>query len=613
MCAINGITANDTARVTLMNEATKHRGPDGTHVWNGDGITLGHNRLAIIDLSDRALQPMRSNDGRYTIVFNGEIYNYLELRKELEHTYQFKTESDTEVLIAAYSTWGEEMFPRLRGMFAFGLWDTKTHSLLLARDHAGMKPLYYRVDNNVLSFSSEMPALMLVGESRTLDLTSLGFYLSMEYVPSPRTLVSEIKKLPSGHILQFENSTLNIRSYIKTSFETTSVEQANVYSTIDTAVKRHLVSDRPVGAYLSGGFDSSIVTHHMLRHSNHVRTYSVDFEPVAGEEADSIKFNADARLAEKTAAIFGTEHKTFTITLDDIRTTIETACASANEPVANSTAITQFLLSDFVRKDGTVVVLGGDGGDELFGGYTRHRIAMSAYVYQQLPSLLRKVGSGISPRLSKLETPFFTPLHKALMVKDEKKILLLLQKNLPINTSVTDYFDQHYAPYTAMHKEVHPLDIFMRVDRATWLPDECFIRSDYASMAHGLELRVPFADPDVVQMSDHVSIWKKVLPHEGKRIIRETYRPYLPKHLYGQPKRGWLSPAAKWFRDPVINQLVTNVLSPEYYDGLSELYNWSAIQTLLRDHVDKKTYALYPLWNLLVLQIWARKNGVRIG
>ena len=153
----------------------------------------------------------------------------------------------------------------------------------------------------------------------------------------------------------------------------------------------------------------------------------------------------------------------------------------------------------------------------------------------------------------------------------------------------------------------------MRVDRSTWLPDECFIRSDYASMAHGLELRVPFVDPDVVQMSDHVSIWKKVLPHEGKRIIRETYRPYLPKHLYGQPKRGWLSPAAKWFRDPVINQLVTNVLSPEYYDGLSELYNWSAIQTLLRDHVDKKTYALYPLWNLLVLQIWARKNGVRYG
>jgi asparagine synthase (glutamine-hydrolysing) len=591
-----------------MNEATKHRGPDDTRIWEGDGITLGHNRLAIIDLSDTALQPMRSTDGRYVIVFNGEIYNYRELKQELQTTYTFKTQSDTEVLLAAYVRWGEAMFSKLRGIFAFGIWDTKEKSLLLARDHMGVKPLYYSLTEGVLTFSSEIPALVTHTTAPLIDATRIGFYLAMEYVPGPRTLVEGISKLLPGHLLNFKEGACTTRSYLGPLPEKQPVSDEDIYNTMDQAVKRQLVSDRPVGAYLSGGFDSSIVVHHMAKYGAQTRTYSVDFEAVSGEEGDSEKFNVDARLARLTAAFYGTEHKTLTITLPDIRDTIETALASASEPVANATAVSQYLLSDFVQKDGVVVVLGGDGGDELFGGYTRHRIAMGAYLYQQLPKFLQRGGAFVSPRMGKLSTPFFTPLHRALMVKDEKKIAPFLVHPLSINKEVTEYFDTLYA-HTGK-EGLHSVDVFMNVDRRTWLADECFIRSDYASMAHGLELRVPFVDTDVVHMADQLSVWKKVLPHEGKRVIRHAYKKYLPPHVYREPKRGWLSPAAKWFRDPVINAFAKDVFSSGYYDGLDGLFDWKNVHELLDAHVEKRGYYLYPLWNILALQVWARKNGV---
>lgn len=609
MCAINGVTKNDCALVLRMNEATRHRGPDGSRIWEGEGITLGHNRLAIIDLSDRALQPMEGAQGKYQIVFNGEIYNYRELREELKNHYNFKTESDTEVLLAAYHVWGEAMFGRLRGIFAFGIWDAVNQTLLLARDHMGVKPLYYMVENGILTFSSEIPALLVGKNEKNLNAQSLAFYLGMEYVPGPETLVDGVRKLRPGQLLTFKSGSYSTTSFLEKLPNTREVSNAEVYETIDEAVKRQLVSDRPVGAYLSGGFDSSIVVHHMTKHAAHTKTYSVDFEAVAGQEDDSFKFNADARLAEQTAAFYGTDHKTLTITLEQVRNTIERASASANEPIANSTAITQFLLSDFVRKDGVVVTLGGDGGDELFGGYTRHRIAAAAYLYQQLPQLLRYPGSRISARVKKLETPFGTPFHSALMVKDEKKILPFVSRSFNADSVITKYFDELYQEYTAQN--LHPIDTFMHVDRYTWLPDECFIRSDYASMAHGIELRVPFVDIDVVSCADQISIWRKTLPHEGKRIIRKTYRPYLPAHLYGQPKRGWLSPAAKWFRDPVIRDLANSVFSSEYYNGLDGVFNWEAVRSLLDAHINKQGYYLYPLWNILVLQIWAQKNTIR--
>lgn len=607
MCGINGTTHNDVARVTEMNMRTKHRGPDGTAVWEGVGVTFGHNRLAIIDLTENGKQPMHDQTGRYTITFNGEIYNYRELRQELAHRYSFRTESDTEVLLASYAIWGMGMFERLRGIFAFGIWDRDTQTLVLARDHMGVKPLYYRVHDGVLTFSSELSPLIATMTSPTLSYESVAFYLAMEYVPSPRTLIDGIEKLPPGHALTWKKGVISIASYLPSPQTEGRVSDTTLYETIDGAVKRQLVSDRPVGAYLSGGFDSSIVVHHMTKYTPHTRTYTVDFEAVKGEEAEAQKFNMDARLAEKTARVFGTEHKTLTIGLDAVRTNLESILRGVSEPIANSTSVTQYLLSDFVRKDGTVVVLGGDGGDELFGGYTRHRILMGTYLYQRLPRILGSLGGMVSPRVKKLMTPFGSPLHRSVMIKDEKKILPFLKGPQVSNKTIDMFFEREYARETDAQ---HPLRTFMHVDRRTWLPDECFLRSDYASMAHGVELRVPLSDIDVVNLSDQISVWKKTMPWEGKRVIRHTYKPYLPSHLYSEPKRGWLSPAAKWFRDPVIHAYANDVYSDAYYHGLSELFDWDRVRALLKDHVEHKGYYLYPLWNILALQVWAKEHTI---
>ncbi len=610
MCGINGITTENPMLVEQMNARIKHRGPDGSRVWEGDGITLGHNRLAIIDLSDRALQPMHSEEGSHHIVFNGEIYNYRELKKELAQKYTFVTESDTEVLLVAYREWGTDMFSRLRGIFAFGIWDSHKKELILARDHMGVKPLYYTIRDGVLAFSSEIPALLPTLKERVLDDTSVSFYLGMDYVPGPRTLVSGVSKLRPGQLLRFKGGNFTTTSFLPPIPAVRSVSKEELYQTIDTAVTRQLISDRPVGAYLSGGFDSSIVVHHMVAHAAHVKTYSVDFEPVKGQEGDSTKFNVDAHLAEKTAKFYNTQHATLRISLPDVRSTIEEATKSMNEPVANATAVTQFLLSDFVRKDGTVVVLGGDGGDELFGGYTRHRIAIGAYLYQQLPQMVQSLGARIHPRSAKLSLPFGTPLHKALMIKDTTKLAPYFLKTRNTNLPIEAYVSDLYASYA--NPKRHPLDTFMQVDRFTWLPDECFIRSDYASMAHGVELRVPLVDTDLVACADQISPWKKTLPHEGKRIIRATYKNHLPSHIYGQPKRGWLSPAAKWFRDPVIGAFTKEVFSSGYYNGLDGLFDWENVQAHLNAHIDGNGYYLYPLWNILVLQIWARENKITL-
>ncbi len=614
MCAINGVTTNDRTLVERMNEATKHRGPDGSRVWEGNGVTFGHNRLAIIDLSDRALQPMHSGDGRYTIVFNGEIYNYRELRTELEHSYEFKTESDTEVLIAAYARWGESMFPRLRGMFAFGLWDTYTETLLLARDHMGIKPLYYAIEDGVLTFSSELTTF--TEHFRTLDHNALAHYFTFQYVPSPDTLIKGVMKLRPGHLLSFTDGKATMKRYYapehgegipQVDHKEGRVSHETLRECIDGAVARQLVSDRPVGMFLSGGLDSSIVLHHMAKHAQDVRTFSVDFEMVAGAEHEANKFNADASLAEETARAYGAQHTTHRLPLSFIRAELEHVVGSLDEPVANPTAISQYFLSQRVREDGVVVALGGDGGDELFLGYTRHRMLMAAYEFQKLPHSFRTILGRTHSRIAKLNIPFGHEIHMAVMANKAKSIMPYLNMAEHPHASIIRLLDSRYRE---ARNDRHPLATFMHVDRGIWLPDESLHRTDRTGMAHGLELRVPLIDLAVVTLADTIPVERKLTPFSGKRILRDAYREHLPAYLFTQPKRGWVSPGAKWLRDGEVLETVKAVLSPAYYDGLSELYNWESIQSLLTAHVEKKTYALYPLWNLFVLQVWARKFGV---
>jgi asparagine synthase (glutamine-hydrolysing) len=357
--------------------------------------------------------------------------------------------------------------------------------------------------------------------------------------------------------------------------------------------------------FLSGGLDSSIVLHHMAKHAHDVRTFSVDFEMVSGAEHETDKFNTDARLAEKTARTYGAHHITHRLPLSFVRTELEHVVGALDEPVANPTAISQYFLSKRVREDGVVVALGGDGGDELFLGYTRHRMLMASYEFQRLPHPLRIILGRMHSRIAKLNIPLGHEIHMAVMANKVESIMPYLRTNEHPHSSLIRLLDSRYRE---VGNNRHPLATFMHVDRGTWLPDESLHRTDRTGMAHGLELRVPLVDLDVVTLADIIPVEKKLTPFTGKKILREAYRKHLPAHLFSQPKRGWVSPGAKWLRDREVLETVKAVLSPAYYDGLSELYDWESIQGLLTAHVEKKTYALYPLWNLFVLQVWARKH-----
>lgn len=608
MCAINGITTNDKTRVLEMNAVTAHRGPDASGCFATDKVTLGHNRLSIIDTSEIANQPMFSPDRRFALVFNGEIYNFKELRSELRSRWDFKTNSDSEVLLAGYACWGEKVLSRLRGIFAFALWDKESGELLLVRDQMGVKPLYYATEDGNLLFSSEMAGIVR-GLSKTASVseTALAYYFSLNYIPSPETLLKNVYKLRPGHLLKYQDGNIKLERYWqpKRPADKKTKSGSSLYSTIDQVIKRQLVADRPVGLLLSGGLDSSIVLHHASRYLEQVKTFSVDFEMLPGAEAEESKFNSDASLAKRTADIYGAEHTTFTLSLQEVAESFIDIVEKLDEPIANASAISRFFLSKKVREVGVVVAFGGDGGDDLFGGYTRQKLAAVANYYQKLPGLARGLLGTSNANFRKLNTPFGAPMHMRLMALSGSQYAKLL-KHRDIDSVVEDFFNKRYKE--AAVQGLPAVDQFMRVDRESWLADESLAETDRTSMANGLEVRVPLLDLDLVNYSDLRYANEKFKPWSTKHVLRQAYKVHLPDYLFNQPKRGWLSPGAKWLRQPGVTKLAREVLSPGYYQGLEKYVDWNEVQILLDEHLEKRAYHLFPIWNLLILQIWARKQ-----
>ncbi|MFT7644541.1 MAG: asparagine synthase (glutamine-hydrolyzing) [Candidatus Paceibacteria bacterium] len=608
MCGINGGYKITKAAVDKMVSSTMHRGPDATGVQSVGSVTFGHNRLSIIDTSAVANQPMLSPDGRHLLVFNGEIYNFKALRSQLPD-WEFKSQGDSEVLLAALATWGESAVDRIEGIFAFAWYDADTDELVLVRDHLGVKPLYYSQLDSSLFFSSELTGLIAGSDQRILDTEAVSQFLTLNYVPSPDTLVLGIKKLRPGHLARFSKGKLEIDRYfhpIKPS--KTSVSKKELVKTIGSEVTAQMVSDRPLGVFLSGGLDSSIVLHHASEIGK-IKTFSSGFEMVAGSESETEKFNADATLAAQTASIYGSEHSTFSISLHDVRSELLSILGQLDEPVSNPTTVTQFFLSRFVRKDGVVVALGGDGGDELWGGYERHAITLAALYFQKLPNLIQSGVAQLHSRAGKLQTLLGPDMHSLLMMFPSDSVNKVLRKKIS-NKSSSDLFSERYAESEV--SQLKPFEKFMRVDRESWLADDALHRTDRSSMAVGVEVRVPLLGLSVVNLADGVHDQNKLTPLTTKKILRNAYRGHLPDYLFSQPKRGWLSPGAKWLRDPIIEQQVRLVFSDSYYDGLSSLINWPEVQNMLSDHIEVKGYHLNPLWNLLTLQVWAHKNKIQV-
>lgn len=596
MCAINGFNFKDESLILKMNEATRHRGPDGTGVFLDDNVSLGHNRLSIIDLSGAAKQPMVSADGRLVIVFNGEIYNFKELKKELENFYNFKTSSDTEVILAAYQRWGMYGVKRLNGVFAFAILDHKREELFLARDHIGIKPLYYYLNNGRFIFSSEIKAILEHGAARKLNHEAFNHYLRVLYAPAPHTMFDRIYKFPPAHYGVLQDGKIKLTKYwdiggVNYFTNSREVIAENLRKEVLRSVKRQLVSDRPIGLYLSGGIDSSTVLDAMREVRGNIDTFSVGFE--LPNKSDEEKFNQDFYLARRTAKYYGTRHHEVLLSEGEALGFFEKAFIQLDEPIANPTAIPMMKLAEFTKNQGVDVVLSGDGGDELFGGYERYRLSRIASFFPGaaliLPEGVRKFARFMFQKDSVL-----------LAVINER----FFDKNISFSFFAEHYFKEN--PFKTFE------ELFMSVDMQTWLVDESLMRTDKMAMSMAVEGRVPLLDKDLVEFAARVPLKHKANFFNTKIVLKEAFHGRIPDFLLRQPKRGWFSPAAKWFRNPKIYAAAREILSENYYSETAPMFNWENVSRILKDHVDGKRYNLTILWAILNFQVWAKLYKIKL-
>lgn len=611
MCGINGFTFSDPERLRGMHAVTHHRGPDDDGFFEGDGISFAHNRLSIIDLSPGGHQPMFTSDKRYVIVFNGEIYNYLDLKKELEKEGEvFRSASDTEVLLAGFARWGEKVFARANGIFACAIWDTKEKRLTVARDHIGVKPLYYVWDGSRFLFSSELKALLVHDIPRDLDREALQLYFRLLYIPAPRTMFAAIKKLPPGHIATIQGSQFEVRQYwkLEEGAPLTNYQEGveAVRETTRRAVTRQLVSDRPLGVFLSGGIDSTAILALMRETvTGPIQTFTVGYEtPIQSE-----RYNADADLAARTSAYFGCEHHAFTLTAAHAAEHLETIAHHMDEPVANHIQSSTYLLAQLAKPHITVA-LGGDGGDELFGGYPRYWYSAFIDRIQSLPipareAMIRFVFGSVLGRPQDVTKFLSRPgvdRHLVFIAQKEASLRRILRPDVLEPNILPSAFQSVFAePWKDATNQL------MAADVSTWLPDESLVRTDKMTMASGLEERVPLLDRELVELAFRIpSAWKLGSKKQGKRIFIDAMRPVLPPHVLSEEKRAWLSPMSKWIRGPLLPYMQT-ILSPSYAPGTEAYIDLDAARRMLDDHISGRVYALHELWAIVTFQLWYRQ------
>lgn len=622
MCGINGFNFINKCLIHEMNETTKHRGPDDVGAFLSANYSLGHNRLSIIDLSRAGHQPMHSKNKRYTIVYNGEIYNFLDIKKELiAKGYTFVSNTDTEVILCAYEEWGSDCLEKFNGMFAFAILDNQKGQLFLARDRIGIKPLYYYHKDGVFIFSSEAKAIFKHKIGKIINKDALNIYFRLLYVPAPLTIWENIYKLEPGHYALVIGGKLEIKRYWNIEEKPLIYDrkylESEVSRLLTDSIKMQLVSDRPVGVFLSGGIDSTIIAGVASSFSKNIKTFSAGFE----ETAQAEKYNNDAKVARKTAKHFGTIHNEYIFSPKDIKNSLEDSIYHMDEPISNHIQAVNLLLALEASKQ-VAVVLGGDGGDELFGGYERYYYNYLIDRFQKIPMFLRKniiietIFSvvGKSSLYEKINTPPGVSRYLNFLAQKEDQIELFLRKEYNNPATIKEWYKKLYFNTV---DEKNFTRQFMQTDLFSWLPSESLVRSDKMSMASGLEQRVPFLDHRLVELADCIPLKYKIggkgihigkagTGYKGKDILKEAMSTYLPDFVLDQPKWGWFSPAAKWIRGD-LKGYFEEVLSPSYCADTKDMFDFDAIQKILKDHQSGEKYALNTLWSIFTFQIWYKR------
>jgi asparagine synthase (glutamine-hydrolysing) len=624
MCGIAGILYRDPTRPVApallkeIGDSIAHRGPDAEGFWAEPGVGLVHRRLSIIDLAGGD-QPIGNEDGSVQVVFNGEIYNFQALRAELEGKgHRFRTHSDTEVIVHLYEEHGEDLVTRLRGMFTFALWDRKRRRLLLARDRLGIKPLYVYRDDEKLLFGSELKAVLAhPGVSRAVSAAALEDYLTFGMVPGSRTIFQKVEKLPPAHTLSVEHAALDHapRRYWQLRIEpdprpTPADWLEAVRTKLDEAVRLHLIADVPVGAFLSGGLDSSVVVALAAGSTRgQLQTFSIGFP----EETFS-----ELPYARQVAERFGTRHVEEIVTPDAV-SLLDDLAHYYDEPFADSSAIPTFLVSRLASRS-VKVVLSGDGGDEAFGGYSRYAHDLKeAALRRWLPAWFRRAALGPLGRI----WPKADWLPKRLRAKTLLTNLSLdgaaayantlalcrppLRRRLLAPEQAAGLNGHDPGRIVREHYDAAPrgddLGGMIAADVATLLPDDYLVKVDRASMANGLEARPPLLDHELLELAARIPSRWKVRQGETKWLFKEAYRQQLPPAVVDRPKRGFEMPIDAWLRGPLRDVFEATVLRPQARVGT--LVDQGVARTLYRAHLRGTGRHGSVLWTLLVLAHWA--------
>lgn len=576
MCAIAGLfhleTAKpvDPARIRAMTDAQAHRGPDGSGVWTAQGIGLGHRRLAIIDLAGGA-QPMRSDDGAIVITYNGEIYNFKALREELKtRGAVFHTESDTEVLIQGWRVWGIELLPRLNGMFAFALYDEGKRTLLLARDRLGVKPLHYaRLTDGSVAFASELKGLLTNPVvRREVRPQAIEDYFAYGYVPDDTCLVAGVEKLPAGSYLLLRRGGSNVKPVIWWDADfsarisgSRATMVAEMQNHLRAAVTSRMVADVPLGAFLSGGVDSSAVVAIMAQSSQHpVQTCSIGFDSVDHDET---------RYAASVAKRFTTEHRSRIVAADDFAA-IDTVVAAFDEPFADASALPTLRVSQLARETVTVA-LSGDGADEIFAGYRRHRFqAAEERLRTLMPDAARQAMFGALgryyPKADWAPQMFRAKATLEALARDGDEAYARAvgvtgpeMRARLFSTAFKRELQGHRAEdrYIAAMRRAparDPLDRAQYADLKIWLPGDILTKVDRTSMAVGLEVREPFLDHRLVEFGARLPVSMRLRGGTGKWLMKKALRGTLPDEILYRKKMGFVTPISAWFSGPLLGE-----------------------------------------------------------
>ena len=633
MCGIVGIWDSRGTRtiernvLVRMNQSQHHRGPDETGLHLAPGVGLGHKRLSIIDLAS-GQQPLFNEDGSVVVVYNGEIYNYGELIPELTALgHVFRTRSDTEVIVHAWESWGEACVDRFRGMFAFALWDERQQTLFLARDRLGVKPLFYaHLPDGQFLFGSELKSLLAHGAlDRTIDPRSVEDYFALGYVPEPRTIFTSAHKLSPGHTLCLRRGqpAAQPRRYWDVRFtgaNTISEEdaQAELVERLRESVRLRMIAEVPLGAFLSGGVDSSAVVAMMAgRSAEPVNTCSISFEDPSYDEAV---------FAQQVADQYKTRHFVDRVETDDFDL-IDTLAALYDEPYADSSAIPTYRVCQLARKHVTVA-LSGDGGDESFGGYRRYRMHMGEErMRSALPLGLRQQLFGTlgrwypkadrAPRFLRAKSTFQALARNSVdayfngvsIFRDDMREALFSPE---FKRSLGGYRAAEVFHGHAQRADTEdPLSTIQYLDMQTYMIGDINTKVDRASMAHALEVREPLMDHSLVEWVASLPSSLKLRGGEGKWLLKKAMEPHLPHNILYRPKMGFAVPLARWFRGPLRQRVRTAVLEGRLAE--TGFFNRNYLEHLVEEHLSGRRDHSSPLWTLLMFEAFLRIGEIPGG